>query len=244
MVGGNPVETEPPDKRGRVRFGRGIDTLSFQPFQDEGVDRILYPASVLDAGNRGLRRWPEGPTGMGCTGRHRQDLFRRGSFWLSPEGALIDPSPEQSYLLGRQLISPHRHDRVLSAFLQAGYQMDQPTLLTLSRNNDCTGVAARQGYLPAVQPQASELLLYSVAGVAPGLENGLDVSLEIHLDIGRRRQPDLGLLRGEQAHPAEETHPGHRGFLTVETHEPFSRGDTQSNWPKQRLGPDQSEHRS
>ena len=102
--------------------------------------------------------------------------------FLRPDGALVDPAPQQFHLFACQRRSLGRHDHF---GIQTGDIAQQQAAGAVSRNDGRdAGVTAAEGIRPVVQPEAVQLGLAAVTAHAPLLEDRLNLPGEIHLGVG------------------------------------------------------------
>ena len=148
------IERQPADQRGPIGLRRRLQSFLFEPGQDERIDRIDYPAIVLDLWRRRLLRLDEGPM--------RRIL-----------GPLRDPLFQQRNLLRLKAIPRlfRRH-----AFLVLGRDaVDHLARVGFARHDDL----ALGRRLARIETHAAFLQCRPVAFEAPIGQNGPNVALKI-----------------------------------------------------------------
>ena len=179
------IEARASQQRGPIRFRRRFDVLLLQFRQDEGVDRIANPTLVLDLGQRRPGDGLERPMAGGGMNRF---LARRG---VGPSGAVVDPGPYQGNLFRRERVARvlRRHSPRL--FVEAGYEVHEPTLDALARDDHRAAIGSRERIGSQIEPQPRFLRVGTVTVVAMAREEGLHVFDEIDVALrgrGKLRQ--------------------------------------------------------
>src|SRR5262249_8436461 len=143
------VERDAPNQSGFVRFGRRGElggALALQTGQDKAINRIAWPADVLDHGHGRVLWWDQGPVFL-------------------PPGALLDPAPDQLDRLGGELASGAGGGHALGGIV-GGDAPVQFGLVGLAGDERTIAAAVAEGTLLGVQPEVC-LALRLVGTVTP-----------------------------------------------------------------------------
>ena len=155
------VQRDPADERGRIGLGRRLQPGPFQTGQNESVDGIPDPLRVADG--RGLRPlgWTERPV-------------------VLPVGALIDPAPEELFLMIREALSrvARRHS---GQAVRRVHPADEAAPLRVSRKDGKAAAQIGQSAVPRVQAQGTHalVLVRPVTGEALVRQDGPNVPVEL-----------------------------------------------------------------
>ncbi len=155
------------------------------------VDRIAVPGRISRCRYGGSDCRAECP------------VVARVAGWLlvgGGRGSLVDPGPNQGDLVGRQRLALGGHPL---CEIGRGDLGDQQALAALGRLDRRTALAAAPGRRRRIEPQGGLALERAVAGVAPGLQDRLDLAEVV--DLGPRRQ-----LRGAGQQGAPGASPAER----------------------------------
>ncbi len=155
---------------------RRAESFGFKPGQDELVDRIPGPASILDRGESRPLRWLECPV-------------------LAPGRSLVDPFLQQLDLVGSQLLARLRRRHLLVGVV-TGDAFEQLAVAGLAGHDD--RVSRPECTLLEVEPQVgfSTLGVWTVAEEAVFRQDRQDVQAESDrlgfagLGSGQDRNPD------------------------------------------------------
>ena len=173
------VERETANERRAVGFGRGGELFLRETGADERINRMP----------RRRHRWP-----LHRLIRPVVRLLHRELAVVRPDCARIYPRAHFTDLGGSKRLLLGRHDVDLA---QTRERVDQLALGALAGDEDLAVVAAFEGRDLDVEAQAALLLFRTVAGMALGSEERLDVACKIHQAAGGGRklaQVERGLL--------------------------------------------------
>src|SRR5262249_13150425 len=176
------VERDATNQSGSVRFRRRGKTFALETSQDEVVNRIAWPAGILDHG-------------------HRRALWRDQGPVFLPPGALLDPAPDQLDLLGSELASGAGGGHALGGIIGGDAQVNLG-LVRLAGDEGTVAVTVAEGALLCVQPEVC-LALRLVGTVTPKAnirQDRADIAVELDRRGGRGGGPGG---RGQEEQGAE-----------------------------------------
>src|SRR5262249_47542791 len=145
----------------------------------KAVDRVARPVLVLDRGDPGADRRPEGPVVLREAGFSRERI--------GPGSSRVNPGPEQLDLVGREPLALGGHDLVV---VGACHPADESAFGTVAGDDGrLAGFAAAQADRADIEPEALLGLGPLMAAVAAGSEQWKNLPLIIHPGLVRSRQP-------------------------------------------------------